>query len=169
MIKKWAVTLTIPVFASIMISGAFSAEASKPQGSTADQRIVQSAVSAVREILSRDLSTVLTVVEKEGDDKRFLTSDLYTIFMKNARDFNADLYTGTQDTSGFQVKSVEGSKRSPSEITVTALFDVVDSSPPVHPQIAYDMKLVAGRWKIGDIRYMSDGGRSITNILKSKK
>lgn len=135
MIMEWVVIFTITVFASIMISFAYSAEASKPQGSTADQRIVQSAVSAVGEILSRDLSTVLTVVEKEGDDKRFLTSDLYTIFMKNARDFDADLYTGTQDTTGFQVKSVEGSKRSPSEITVTALFDVIGSSPPAHLQI----------------------------------
>lgn len=159
----------MPVFASIMISGALSAETLKPDAYTADQRIVQSAVSAVREILSRDLSNVLTVVEKEGDDKRFLTLDLYTLFMKNARDFDADPYTGTQDTTGFQVKSVDGSKRSPSEITVTALFDVVDSSPPIHPQIAYDMKLVAGRWKIADIKYISDGGISMINILKGKK
>lgn len=123
----------------------------------------QTAESFIREVLSRDFSTVLTVKEKEGDDRRFLAPDLYALFMKNAREFDADPYTGSQEPGYFQPERFSTEQISPSSALVTVTMKHADAESVSH--ISYILRAHRGSWRIFDIIY--NDGRSMRSILKS--
>ncbi len=121
------------------------------------------AESTVREMLSRDLSTVLTVKEKENDDKRFLSPDLLALFMADARDFDADPYTGVQDTGGFKLDELSSISVAPDRAIVSVQFS--SSYDKTLTKIAYDVRKTGPIWRIYDITYYVDG-RSMRQTLK---
>ena len=121
------------------------------------------AESTVREMLSRDLSTVLTVKEKEGDDRRFLTPDLFALFMADARDFDADPYTGVQDSGGWKLEDLSSIAVAPDRAIVSVQFSSTYEKAPI--KIAYDMRRAGPTWRVYDITYYVDG-RSMRQVLK---
>lgn len=125
------------------------------------------AESAVREVLARVLSPVLTIREKAGDDQRFLTRELYELFMKNAREFDSDPYTGSQEPGSYRLVSLSSKTEGASKFTVTAHFDIL-GLPDAHPVIAYELVQNPDRWRIDDISYISDGGASMRKLLRGQ-
>ncbi len=121
------------------------------------------AESTVREMLSRDLSAVLTVKEKEGDDRRFLTPDLLALLTAGARDFDADPYTGVQDTGGWKLKELSSIAVAPDRAIVSVQFSSTYEEGPI--KIAYDMRKAGPAWRVYDVTYYVDG-RSMRQVLK---
>lgn len=113
------------------------------------------AESTVREIVARDLSTILTDTDKKNDDRRFMSPDLYRLYTKKRQSFDSDPYTGTQDSSDYTIAKVTSASKSATGVVVTVEF-AVEGAPESHPRLAYDMVLSQGRWLVQDIAYGGD-------------
>lgn len=122
------------------------------------------AEATVREILARVLSPVLTARDKAGDERRFLTPDLYAAFRKSAQAFDADPYTGSQETESYALQSLSRTPaKDPARVDVTATF-AVSGFPDSKPRITYRMLRTGKGWRIDDIRYHDDG-QSMRGLL----
>ena len=131
-----------------------AASGSAPAPAPARTIDAEGPATAVREILSRDLSTVLNSQDKEGDDRKFMTSDLYQRFQKGARDFDSDPYSGTQDNTGFKVDDVTSVPLDASHAVVTVAFSI--EHEVTRRKLAYHMIADGRRWLVDDIDYLND-------------
>ena len=123
------------------------------------------AEATVREVLARVLSPVLKATDKAGDDRRFLTPDLYAAFQKGAQAFDADPYTGSQEPESFSLRSLSRTTaKDPARIDVTATF-AVTGFPDSKPRITYRMRHTGMGWRIDDIRYHDDE-QSMRGLLR---
>ena len=123
------------------------------------------AEATVREILARALSSVLNAKDKAGDDRRFMTPDLYALFRRGARAFDGDPYTGSQEPESFVLQSLSSTNaKDPARIDVTATF-AVTGLPDLKPRITYRMHRSDAGWRIDDIQYLADG-QSMRRLLK---
>lgn len=124
---------------------------------------VAGAEATVREMISRDLSTVLTTKDKQDDDRRFLSPDLFASFTAKARDFDADPYTGVQDDDGLRIEDLSSTSVSPDRAVVDVRFSSPYEKTP--RRISYDMRRAGSTWRVHDVTYHADG-RSMRQILK---
>ena len=152
----------VAVFAILMVRlgpGSITGPAHAAAPSPRDQ-----AEAAVREIITRDLSTSVKVEDKKNDDRRFMAPDLYRLYTAKGKDFDADPYTGTQDGSDYSIAKLRSDVKSNGAIDVTVEFAVA-SLPNSHPREVYKMVLLRDRWLVQDIVYVGDV-KSLRDILK---
>ncbi len=125
----------------------------EPQAQPITQPANDGAAAIIREALARDLSTVLTGNDKAGDERKYMTPDLFGRFDKGAQDFDADWYLGLQDTSGFKLTDLTSVPVDPSHTIVAVSFSV--DRQPIPFKFAYHMVRVGDRWLIDDIDYLN--------------
>jgi len=121
----------------------------------------------IRNVLARDLSTVLNANDKVNDDKTFISADMVALLSRYGREFDVDVYTGTQDNSGFAVDKIVTNSASQFEAVVSASFSTgLEASP--RWTLSYYLKRsndTSGSWKIVDVKYHD--GEMLSTLLKN--
>lgn len=109
--------------------------------------------AAVRFIVTKNL------VKELGDQdiKRVFVSDLFNLFSRNARDFDADWLTGVQELQGVRVDAVKSEPDGPNKFNVDVIYHVNGvTEPDLH--VIYIVFRDGWQWKIYDILF---NGKSV--------
>jgi hypothetical protein len=115
----------------------------------------------VYNVLQRDIvSETISASERAGDVNNYFTPQLLYTWKHcamSARNFDTDVFTGSQDPSASYIANIETSKllKNSAIVTVTTVFNVMSTRMN---KLRYLMMYIdaADMWKINDITYIDD-------------